>query len=191
MAHIATTFPERIALGAIARPIDSTEKVTTDGGYEQRNERWAYPLHEYEADLAAMRLEDADYAAVRELYYQARTAHTFLFRDFGDYQLTEEQIGTGDGTTTQFQLAKYYGPGFGGRKITRPSSLVVKINGVTTSAYTISAGLITFSSAPAAAATITATCTFDVLTRFESIEWEGLDYRTQQARSILLKEVRE
>lgn len=190
MAHIATSFPQRIALGAIARPIDSTEKVVTDGGFETRNERWAYPLHIYEIDLSAMRVDDAAYVAARELYYQARTAHTFLFRDFGDYQLTDELIGTGDGTTTQFQLAKYYGTGFGGRKITRPSGLVVEVDGTPT-AVGEAAGLITFAAAPANGAAITATCTFDVLVRFEEVEFEGLDFRTQKMRSIVLKEVRE
>lgn len=194
MAFINTQFPDRLAQGAVARAETSNEVVETDGGYEQINERWAYPRHLYEIELPATRTDDTDYLAVRSLYYQARTAHTFLFRDFGDDTLTLEQIGTGDGTTTAFQIQKYYSSASYGRKITRLSAVTAATVAGVSAAYTVdlATGIITFSVAPANGAAIRVSGTFLVPVRFaEPIDFEGIDYRTQQARSIVLREVKE
>ena len=40
-----------IEAGAKARPRYSTDIITTDGGWEVRNSRWAYPLFQYEFNL--------------------------------------------------------------------------------------------------------------------------------------------
>jgi uncharacterized protein (TIGR02217 family) len=106
--------------------------------------------------------------------------YPFRFRDWGDYTATNEVFGTGDGTKTAFQLSKTYDPQFillgtaGSffyvRAITLLASTpVIKINNVLTTAYTISAsGVVTFTTAPAAAAQLTWSGEFDVPVRFDT-----------------------
>ena len=84
-------------------------------------------------------------------------------------------IGTGDGATTAFQLVKRYASGSQTweRTITKPvvGSVTVAIDGVEqTTGWSVdtTTGLITFTTAPATGATITAGFEFDVPVRFDT-----------------------
>lgn len=192
---INTRFPQRYERGAIARPVTNDEVVVTDGGFDQINERWAYPRHDFEFNLVPTRTDDVDYIALRELYYQARTAHSFLFRDWNDYQLTDEVIGVGDGATTVFQIVKHYGTTTvaGGRRVARVTAVTVELDGVGTGAYELddATGVITFDAAPGVGVVITVSCEFDVEVHFaQPIDFQGLDYRTRHAQAVVLREVK-
>ncbi len=106
----------------------------------------------------------------------------FRFRDWSDYTTTDEPFGIGDGSTTSFQLIKTYDPSlillgtpgslFYVRNITLVASApVIKVDGVmktVSTDYTISsAGVVTFTSAPANTKLCTWTGTFDVPVRFD------------------------
>ena len=87
----------------------------------------------------------------------------------------DQAIGTGDGATTAFQLMKTYisGPASWVRKIAKPvdGTVRVAVAGVEqTSGIIIDAttGLVTFASAPAAGAAITAGYEFDTPVRFDT-----------------------
>lgn len=73
----------------------------------------------------------------------------FKFKDTWDHAVTAEAVGTGDGSRTIFYLDQKY---------IDSSSLVVKLDGTPTSAYTLSneEGKITFTTAPGAGVAITA-----------------------------------
>ena len=109
-------------------------------------------------------------------FYESRqgTFDSFLFTDWLDNGVTDMQFGTGDGTTTQFQLTRAFGAG--GFTYAAPVQNVntltnIKKAGVTqtlTTHYTISAtGLVTFVTAPAAAAALTWSGTFYYRCRFK------------------------
>lgn len=71
----------------------------------------------------------------------------------------------GDGSSTQFQLARTINGGID--ILQNVTGLVVKINGTPTAAFSVSAtGVVTFTSAPAAAATITWSGNFTYLCKF-------------------------
>ncbi len=105
----------------------------------------------------------------------------FRFKDWSDYQCTDENFGTGDGAETEFQLTKTYDPsyilGFGAGALVYVRDIVllatapvIKVDGVTktvTTDYTISNGLVTFTSPPANAKPLTWTGEFDVPVRFD------------------------
>ncbi len=105
----------------------------------------------------------------------------FRFKDWSDYSVTDENFGTGNASETQFQLTKTYDPsyilGLGAGTVTYVRDItllattpVIKVSGVTKTVvtdYNISNGLVTFTSAPAAAAPITWTGEFDVPVRFD------------------------
>jgi uncharacterized protein (TIGR02217 family) len=101
-------------------------------------------------------------------------ANTFPLRDPLDNTLTDENIGTGDGTTASFQIGKLYAdadrPYF--RPITIVSSLVVKVAGVTktvTTHYTVANGIVTFTGGniPTAGQAVTVTCDWLARVRYE------------------------
>ena len=200
---IADTLPTQVELNAIIRPKFSTEVVTTDGGWEVRNSRWAYPLHEIELSFPASKRDATNFLAVRDLYYAAGgSAETFLFKAWNDYSATAQDIGTGDGADTTFQLVKNYTRGATNRarKITRPISGTVSIylDGVlqtVTTHYAIdhATGIVTFVVAPTAAVAITATFEFKIPVRFvdDAIEFTALTPTIEHIDGITLTEVKE
>ena len=115
---------------------------------------------------------------------------TFLYYDPSDYQVVNQAFGTGDGAATSFQLvrglggfaeavtqpvlstATLYFPGGQSASVAAP---VVKAAGsvVSSSAYTISNGVVTFTSAPANGAALTWTGAFGFLCRFDA---DDLDF---------------
>jgi uncharacterized protein (TIGR02217 family) len=114
-----------------------------------------------------------------DFFLQMRGAYdTFLFVDPTDFSVTDESIGTGDGVETEFQLVRrFYASGFV-EDIIAPTAIVnVKIAGTPTVAYTLDSatGIITFTSAPANAAAITASFTYYFRCRFmmDAAEFEN------------------
>ena len=93
----------------------------------------------------------------------------------GTLAATDQAIGTGDGATTAFQLVKVYASGSQSwtRTITKPVDGTVKvaIDGTEqTSGWSVdtTTGLVTFTTAPATGAIITAGFEFDVPVRFDT-----------------------
>lgn len=85
MAHLAEFLPSQVELGALRDEDWGTDVVTTDGGYEVRNARWATPLRRFEISFPTARRDNTTYQAVRELYRKAKgSLHSFSFRDWSD-----------------------------------------------------------------------------------------------------------
>jgi len=119
-------------------------------------------------------------------FFEARNGrlHGFRFKDWGDHKsclpsgtpsLSDQGIGTGDGTTTAFQLVKRYASGAQSwtRIIAKPVSGSVRIalGGVEQmSGWSVdtATGLVIFSTAPTSGVAITAGFEFDVPVRFDS-----------------------
>jgi hypothetical protein len=74
---------------------------------------------------------------------------------------------TGDGVSTQFQLARQIGGGGWDIIQNLNGTPTIKVNGTSTGAYTMSNGVITFTSAPASGATLTWSGGFYFLCQFE------------------------
>ncbi len=209
MAFHQTRFPLDVALGARGGPERLTEVVTLASGAEERNSRWANSRRRYDAGYGVKSL--ADMQAVLAFFEERRGRfHSFLWRDGLDYSSsvpevsvspTDQSLGTGDGTITQFQLTKRYGGSFDphDRAITKPvaTSLRVALDGVeiSTSLYVLNdlTGIITFNTAPGAGVATTAGFEFDIPVRFENdhlnIELTGFD--AANAPSVPVIEVRE
>lgn len=83
--HLADTLPAQVEQGAV-RDIDwGTEVVTTDGGYEVRNNRWAEPIRTFEISFPTAKRDDPIYQAVIALFEKAQGGlHSFNFRDWTD-----------------------------------------------------------------------------------------------------------
>jgi len=169
-------FPDDISYGSSGGPNFKTWVYEGHSGKEQRNIGWATSKARYDVSHAVK--DKADMDALRSWFYAMQgRAYGFRFKDWGDYELTDEQIGTGDGVTSVFKIIKTYTIGVNSyiRRIFKPiaTGLVVKVNGVTqtlTTHYTVdtTTGAITFVSPPTSTHPITVTCEFDVPVRFDT-----------------------
>lgn len=167
-------FPPKIAYGASGGPMFNTSITTTFGGFEQRNVNWQKARGRWDISTGIKNKTDMDAVIA---FFRARfgKAYGFRFKDWSDYQGVGQQIGTGNGTLTVFQLVKNYSSGGNGytREIKKPVSGTVKIylNGVLqVSGYTLdlTTGIVTFSSAPGSGVVVSADYEFDVPVRFDS-----------------------
>jgi uncharacterized protein (TIGR02217 family) len=167
-------FPPDIAYGAAGGPGYSTSVVTTVAGYEKRNANWAAARGRWNV---AQGLKNREQVANLIAFFRARKgrAYGFRFKDWTDFAALAQLIGTGDGATKSFPLIKRYVSGgiSETRTITKPVAGTVKIyvNGVLKTsgvAVDTTTGTVTFSSAPANGAVITADFEFDVPVRFDT-----------------------
>jgi uncharacterized protein (TIGR02217 family) len=166
-------FNEAFDVGLTIRPRSQTTIHQLSGGYESRNQDWPILLWEYECQL-----RNRSITVIRSLlsHFLGRRgpANTFPLLDPLDNELTDENIGTGDGVTAAFQIKKTYSDTDRPyqRILTIVSNLVVKVNGVTktlTTDYTVSNGLITFGGGdiPSAAQAVTVTCDYLIQVRYK------------------------
>jgi uncharacterized protein (TIGR02217 family) len=175
MAFVEVQFPTDISYGSSGGPEYATDIVATNSGYEQRNINWAQARARYNVAHGVKTKAQLDALIA---FFRARKgrAHGFRFKDWTDYQTaTAENIGTGNGVITQFQLVKRYVSGGVTelRTIKKPVSGTVQIfkNGVLQAAgvaIDTTTGIVTFTTAPAASQAITASFQFDVPVRFDT-----------------------
>ena len=183
MAFHEVRFPDNISRGARGGPERRTQIVELASGDEERNASWANSRRRYDVAYGIRRADDL--AAV-VAFFEARNGrlHGFRFKDWGDHKSclpsgtpspTDQVIGTGDGTTTEFQLVKRYASGAQSwmRAITKPVAGTVRIalGGVEQpSGWSVdtTTGVVSFGAAPAAGVAITAGFEFDVPVRFDT-----------------------
>lgn len=167
-------FPPKIAYGASGGPEFNTSITTTQGGFEQRNINWQKARGRWDVSTGIKNKTDMD--AV-QAFFRARfgKAYGFRFKDWSDFQAVGQNIGTGNGTLTTFQLTKTYVSGSNTyvREIKKPVTGTVKIylNSVLQGAgYTVdlTTGIVTFTVAPTAGVAVTADYDFDVPVRFDT-----------------------
>ena len=174
-------FPDDISYGSAGGPAFKTWVYEGHSGKEQRNIGWATSKARYDVSHAIKNKSDMD--TLRSWFYAMNgRAFGFRFKDWGDYELVDEQIGVGDGVTTVFPITKTYTIGANSyvRRIFKPIApgLVVKVNGVTktlTTDYTLDAttGKITFTSPVTSSLAVTVTCEFDVPVRFDTDQFNA------------------
>jgi uncharacterized protein (TIGR02217 family) len=172
-------FPLEIGQDAEVTAEFSTNVVTMLSGQERRNTDWADARLAY--DVAPGVRSEAELATLIAFFRARRgAAIAFRFADpfddssngaTGEPAATDQAIGIGDGVTTDFALIKTYGAGAGAqvRRITRPrnGSVLVAVDGVAAIGWSLGTmGRITFETAPADGAQITAGFRFDVPVRF-------------------------
>lgn len=166
-------------------PNFSTNIQTLVNGSEKRNADWDVCRHSYSAPFN--NLTDAQYLAIKSVFLICRgKAHTFLFKDWADYEATDEAFGTGDGVTKVFQLKKISTVAGTSatyeRIIDKPvAGATFKVAGVATGgALDTATGLVTFAAAPANGAALTWSGEFRVHVRFDN---DSLPFSLDSARA--------
>jgi uncharacterized protein (TIGR02217 family) len=157
-------------LGFVGGPEFSTNVKALQSGREKRNADWSVCRHKYTCPFK--NISGAAYLAIKEVFLVCRgQLHTFLHRDWGDFNASNASFGTGDGVTTVFQLSKISNVGIATytRIITKPDvDAAVMVAGVAASPEIDAAtGLVTFAAPPALGAALTWSGTFYVQVRFD------------------------
>jgi uncharacterized protein (TIGR02217 family) len=179
-------LPSNIEIGSQFAPAWKNVIQEAIAGNEQRFAKWSKcrAVGNVAYGLLGSSDHTGDFSAIMAIYRaHIGSIYPFRFKDWSDFQCTDENFGTGDASTLTFQLTKTYDPGLillnsSGRTYVRDITLVaygttptIKVDGTTktpVSDYTISsAGVVTFASAPANGKAITWTGEFDVPTRFD------------------------
>lgn len=174
MAFHDIRFPDEISYGATGGPEFQTSIVMVKSGQESRNQNWSQSRIKWDISTAIRDRADLNQLVA---FFRAREgrAHGFRFKDWTDFTGTQQNIGTGNGVITAFQLTKTYNDGLitKVRTITKPVTGTVRIylNGVEQfSGFTVgvTTGIVTFTVAPGAGVVVTATYEFDIPARFDN-----------------------
>lgn len=194
MAFIETPrFPVDLKYGSLGGPTQNTDIVRTGGGVEYRNANWSLPLFRYNAKYSVKTRTTALQIYDLFLAMQGRFGG-FRVKDLWDYTSatngvdafarTDQTLGTGNGSETDFQLIKDYTAGSVtiSRTIKKPVSsagLLVEVDGlpkVVTTDYTIdyTTGIITFNNPVPNGDIVKAGFEFDVPCRFDTDDLSDL-----------------
>lgn len=181
MAFHNVRFPDNISRGARGGPRRRVQVVALHSGHEERNASWSASRREYDVGFG---IRSVDQLQVVTAFWEAVGGELdgFRFKDWGDFKsctqsaspaATDQVLGDGDGSTTDFQLRKGYASGSRvfWREITRPvvGTVVVALDGAAqASGWSLDAdtGVVTFDSAPGSGVEVTAGFEFDVPVRF-------------------------
>lgn len=189
MGFHSVRFPVGISYGSQGGPMWNTSVIELRSGAEERVSYWSRPRYMYDVSHGLKSLDD-----VYELlaFFNARqgAAYGFRYKDWLDFSTASNgrnapaaddvQIGTGDGSTRTFQLAKTYADSAATttRVIEKPVSgtVVAALDGTPTTAFSVDVetGIVTFNSAPSSSVVVTAGCQFDVPVRFASSAEQNL-----------------
>ena len=188
----------------VKRPMWSTEVQVSSSGMEVRTPNYPYERYQFEIPYEWM----SSNAAIEDLqtlmgFYNARGGayDSFLFDDVTDDAVLLQPIGTGNGSTTAFQLQRTLGtatrPVYDINGIiastSSPPTITVYLNGVSTGSYSIgTTGLLTFGSAPGSGVAITASFGYFWRCRFseDQIDFENFANQYWSVKKVVLQQVR-
>lgn len=173
MSFVEVQFPSDISFGATGGATFSTDVITVFSGREQRAINWSEARGRWNVAHGVKTRAQFDALIA---FFRARKGRAvgFRFKDWSDFTVTGGVIGTGDGSTTQFQLIKQYVSGgvTVPRDITKPVDGTITIYEDATPSLSVAidttTGIVTFNTAPANGVAITADFEFDVPVRFDT-----------------------
>lgn len=165
---------DKFALDMKSGPMFQTTVQPLSGAYEDRNQdwevaRWRYDVEFRNRPLAEMR------AFLAHVLGRRGRANAFPLRDPLDNTLTDENIGTGDGSTAAFPIRRLYDdddrPYY--RFYSIVTDLVVKVAGVEKTSgvhYNQANGIVTFTGGniPSGGQAVTVSCGVLILVRYDA-----------------------
>lgn len=192
MAFDEVRLPEDVERGAQGGPMFKTTVLSLSSGFEKRNIDWSEQRCSYDVGYGIETKEH--FTEVIKFFYARRgKARGFRFKDWSDFEMPRQAIGTGDASNPDFQIYKRYTSGSVDydrilRKIVDGTVSVWSNNVlISPSNYDIDmdTGLITFhvGSIPGVGHIVEVECEFDVPVRFDTDQLE-INVQTFEAGSI-------
>ncbi len=184
MAFHDVQLPEDVEKGSAGGPQFNTVIIDLATGFEQRNIQWAKARANYDVGYGIQ--TKALFTAVLDFFYaRFGRAHSFRFKDWGDFVMPRQLIGLTDTVQATFQIFKRYTSGALDydrilEKIVLDSELVWVNNvaiseGVGAGQYQLDdlTGIITLGSTLVAQSgtDVEVSCEFDVPVRFDTDEF--------------------
>lgn len=100
-------FPECVSYGSQGGPGFRTSVFEFDSGFTATEIEWERLRARYDANFE--NVTPADVEEVEDFFYGMKgRAIGFRYKDWSDYQITSQNVGIGDGTSTAFQVFKRY-----------------------------------------------------------------------------------
>jgi uncharacterized protein (TIGR02217 family) len=204
--HKKPTFATTVARHASAREVRSPNYANPIWQFELTFDGLDATASSQYGGLGAQSLQ-----ALMGLFLQCQGQYgAFLFYDASDYRVSAQPLGTGDGTTTKFQLARSLGGfaepvvapvtsattlNFAGGATVAATAPVITDNGTVVAAanYAISnPGVVTFNTAPASGHTLTWSGYFGFLCRFDGddLDFEQFMANLWRAQSVKFRSLR-
>ena len=184
MTRHEVQFPTRISFGSSGGPGHNTIFLDSKGGSQTRIGRWGAAIRQYDARMGVQSTADA-VELIGFVIAREGGLHSFRYKDWLDYSTDATRvgtaafgdvvIGTGDGSTQDFQLLTKYTSGSTTktRNLQAPVTGTVKsgINGVDkaiTVDWTVdtTTGVVHYLTAPGIGLPVTSGCQFDVPAHF-------------------------
>jgi uncharacterized protein (TIGR02217 family) len=198
VSFVEIQFPADISYGSSGGPTFSTDVIEAFSGFEQRNINWSAARARYNVAHGVKTQSQLDELIA---FFRARQGKAigFRFKDWTDYQAVAQNIGTGNGSQTIFQLTKKYTSSVTVTRVVKKpvnnATLKVYLNAVLqSSGFTVNyaTGEITFTTAPGSGVAVTADFEFDVPVRFDTDQLDAAidDFGTRSWSDIPLVEVR-
>lgn len=107
MAFINAILDEAVSYGFEGGPEYSTEEVDLENSLQIRNAAWQYPRHRYSASFENIPDDAREY--IIEVFHACRgKLHSFMFKDWNDYQITAQPLVVPVGTAQPAQFYKIY-----------------------------------------------------------------------------------
>lgn len=201
MAFHDVQLPVDVERGATGGPQFKTTILQLSSGNEQRNIDWEQARGRWDIGYGIQTKSDFD-LALAFFYARQGQAHSFRFKDWSDFEITEETLGVTDASTNTFSLFKSYSSGgiSFNRLLTKPvnGTFTAKVNGIaqtvtyddTTPGVTevsiiLATGLVYIGATHAATTgyDVDVSLEFDVITRFDTDTF-GLSLETFDAGAI-------
>lgn len=183
MTFIDTRLLDRANAGFTGGPNFNTRVTSLANGSENRNAEWSMPHYKWTADYTL--LDPQDQNEIMHAHVVARgMLHTFRSKDWNDFKIRLQSLGSGDGGSAPRQLVKTYtfGPSTYVRDILLPiaPTLHVTADGAPLSVTVDDeTGLITpVSTWPSGQAIVVAYCEFDCKVRFDA-DWYPFTQRSK------------
>ena len=194
MAFNETALLDRIAYGFAGGPTWLTTKVELYSGVTARNAERSLPLYRYTAPYDA--ISTTNHAIVVAAFNACRAGlDGFRFKDWSDYSLVGQTIGTtvgGAGETMQLAKAYVFGSTTISRTIKKPTGQVTLLQdgGALASTTDTTTGIVTFTSAGAGKVVTVSVGDFDVPVRFvnDSLDFNFVNWQAHSADIELIED---
>ncbi|MDA3854428.1 MAG: DUF2460 domain-containing protein [Bacteroidales bacterium] len=109
MGRIAAILDEDVDYGFEGGPRYKTGSVDLENGFFDKDSQWIYPRHEFSAQFG--NIDDARKDRIIAVFHACRgTRHSFMFKDWNDFEVVSQEIAVEFGTTNTIQLYKTYEP---------------------------------------------------------------------------------